>query len=142
MRRARGFTLVEMALCISIGTLVVPLVLLTVRSMERQHLRALEQVESAQAMRGVSEELRRDLQSMRMLPGPAVALEGACGRVDYVVSGEAVLQRRAEPACGGTRAVARRVKAIRREAGQALSVDFERPVAPGAPATTSIRFAW
>jgi prepilin-type N-terminal cleavage/methylation domain-containing protein len=137
----RGFTLIEMAICIAIGAALAPMIFGLGRSFEKQHVRALAELDSAQAMRTVSEDLRRDLQSMRMVDGPAVALEGACGRVEYAAS-EGVLTRKAEAACGGTRALARRVRALRREGARAMVLEFERPVEPGSSAVNSFRFGW
>ncbi|HEY3449350.1 MAG TPA: prepilin-type N-terminal cleavage/methylation domain-containing protein [Myxococcales bacterium] len=137
----RGFTLLELAICISIGTLLIPMVLALGRVSEKQHLRALAEVDATQVMRTASEELRRDLQTLRMADGTTVTLQGACGRVEYVAEG-GVLARKAEEACGGTRALGRRVRAIRRDGARALVVEFERPVEPGNPAVNTFRFAW
>ena len=111
----RGFTLIEMAVCLSVTSIVVPLVFLVSRAIEGESLRALADVEAAEQMRAVSEELRRDLQSMRVAEGRGLVLEGSgpCGRIEYAIASESVLVRRESsleagaPAACGERPVAR-----------------------------------
>jgi prepilin-type N-terminal cleavage/methylation domain-containing protein len=136
---SRGFTLIEMAVVITISALVIPLVFAFAHTYEVDHLRAADSAQAASSMRAVSEELRRDLQTMRVAEEPGLVLVGAgkCARVEYAVADEVLLRR----ACDEVRAVARHVQALRRE-GRSLTVEFGRPLRPDLPSQTSFRLAW
>ena len=139
--RRRGFTVIELAICLTLMTILVPLVYGLMRNFENEIYRAAAEAESAQAMRAVSEEVRRDLQALELREGGAgMELVGACGSVQYAVEGD-VLFRRASAACGGDRPVARRVQGLTREP-RALVVTFGRPMRPELPAVSSFRLAW
>jgi len=139
--RRRGFTMIELALCVTILTILVPTVYAFMRSFENDFYKSAAEAESAQSMRAVSEELRRDLQAFKLKDGEGgMVLVGTCGGIQYVVVGD-VLFRKAAPECGGDRPVARRVQKIVREP-RALVVTFARPMRPGMPAESSFRLAW
>lgn len=124
MRRARGFTMVELAIVVSIIGLVVPAAFLLVRSFAVQQQRALFHLEVADATRSISEELRADLRTGALADGDGLQLtgKGECFPVTYRVS-EGVLVREAPVACGGSRAIARGVQRLTRtRAG--LAVQF------------------
>ena len=115
-RRGPGFTLVELAITLSISALTIPAIYLFLRSTERTLFETAAQVQSAEAARSISEELRRDLTTMHWSNAETLALEGtgACGAVRYEIA-NGVAHRRADPECnGGDRAIARHVESLKR----------------------------
>jgi prepilin-type N-terminal cleavage/methylation domain-containing protein len=140
----RGFTLIEMAIVISILALLVPAIYVFHRDFEAQEQTALLSAEAARGMRSVSEELRRDLRTLRWSPDNAMVLLGtegtACRLVRYEVTEDGVLLRNAGSECGGPRPVARGVSAIGRE-GAAVEVTFSRRVRGPDARTLTFRFA-
>ena len=139
----RGFTLIELSVVVSILALVVPLIFVLQRDLEAQHQGTLQAVEAARGMRSLSEELRRDLRTMRWKESAGLALvartgSGGCQGVAYSVNEESVLIREAAGGCGGNRAVARGVKRIARE-GRLVEVTFGRPVRAGVERTATFR---
>jgi prepilin-type N-terminal cleavage/methylation domain-containing protein len=122
--KARGFTLLELSVVLTITALVLPFVWVVGRSLEADYRDALAQAVAAREMRALSEELRRDLRTLRLQGGSGLRLSGpgACGVVEYALAGE-VLERRGPAACGGTRAVATPVHSLGRE-GDRLEVIF------------------
>lgn len=112
MRRAprRGFTLVELAIVISVSAVLVPAAYQFVRSLTARADFAHFQLDAASTLRAVSEQLELD------------RLRVQCsGEVKWSVEGEA-LTRTASPACGGQQVFARGVLALEREAGGARLV--------------------
>lgn len=108
-RAASGFTLIELAMVLSITALLVPLIFAFHRQLETAQLRAQGRLDSAASIRSVVEELRRDgLSGWRS--GERSFRAGAC-EITYVVE-EGVLFRRTTEPCGGSRAIARRVAAL------------------------------
>ena len=122
--RARGFTILELATVLTITTLLLPIVATFGRTFEAEHRDAVDDVAAAREMRGLSEELRRDLRTRALAGEAGLALDGPgdCGHVEYVLSGD-VLERRAAAGCGGTRAVAAHVGSVSR-LGSRLVVAF------------------
>ena len=120
--RARGFTLIELSIVISITALLLPLVWFFGRALEADHRDALAQTVASREMRALTEELRRDLRTLRLEGPDGLRLTGAACRVEYALAGE-VLERRAPEACGGTRAVASPVRSLLRS-GARLEVRF------------------
>ena len=135
----RGFTLIEMAVVLTVSALVVPLVFALAHTFEVDHLRAADSAQAAQSMRAVSEELRRDLSTMRVSDEPGLVLLSArgCARVEYAIADEVLLRR----ACDDVRPVARHVLALRRD-GRSLTVEFGRPLRPDVKSQTFFRLAW
>ncbi len=113
--KARGFTLLELAIVMSIVAILIPLLWLSGRTLEAEHRDALADATAAREMRALSEELRRDLRTLRWQGSTGLVLEGtgSCAHVEYVLTGE-VLERRALESCGGTRVVAAQVQGIER----------------------------
>ena len=126
--KARGFTAMEMALVLSISAIVVSSGFTLWRSFDRQHRIAIFEAASAQGMRSLSEELRRDLRTLRW-EGDRLSLSGPCGRVEYAAA-EGTLLRRGDPACGPLRAVAAGVESIAR-VQSGVEVGFVSWLAPG-----------
>lgn len=136
--RNKGFTLVELVIVLSIMVILTPIVYGFYRSYEVEYLRSLTLVEAARAMRTVSEEIRRDLQSLQLGGEGGVVLSGReCPRVEYLVE-DRVLLRRASAACGGDRGLARNVLSLRRD-GREVTIEFGRQVRPGLSRGTTLR---
>lgn len=116
MKRGAGFTLIEQAIVLSVTAVVVPSIYLWWRAAEKGLNEAAAQLESADAARTVSEELRRDLLTLSWKDAETVVLTGKapCAEVRYEVA-DGVLHRRAPASCaGGDRAIARHVQSLRR----------------------------
>jgi len=124
----RGFTLMELAICLSIAALLLPLLFLHGRNISESHERALFQSEATAALRTVSEELRRDAHGHRLAAQGPVRFEGHGCTIDYVVR-DRVLSREATDACGGRRALAREVVELER-APHGLVLRLSRPLRP------------
>ena len=122
--------------------MLVPGIYLFWRSAQKGLTEAVAQVESAASARTVSEELRRDLLTLDWKDGESVVLTGRapCDEVRYEVV-QAVLYRRAAPACGGgDRALARHVESLRRTRW-GVEVTFARHVGAAAPLRVTVEFA-
>ena len=140
--RTRGFTMMELAVCLAVSAVLVPLIFAFGRTFENQYHGAIIELESAKAMRSLSEEVRRDLVQARVTDDAGLVLAGKaeCTRIEYVLEGS-VIQRRADPACGGgTRAVARGARSLRRD-GRTLLVEFGADLKPDLPVSISYRLA-
>jgi len=124
----RGFTLIELAVVVSILGVLVPICYAMHRQNEADVLAAEASIEAAHAARAVSEELRRDLWT-HSLAAEGTVLVGAapCDRIEYAVGDGDVVWRRAPEACGGARAIARNVGALRRDGGEVVVV-FRRGI--------------
>jgi len=109
MRRA--FTAVELAICLSILAIIVPLVYAGARAVGDTHQLGLWHLQTADEIRTIREELRAD--ARRGLPLPDQPLSWRLGdcTVSYQLDGD-VLLRHAPAACGGSRALAVGVEAI------------------------------
>lgn len=108
----RGFTLLEVAIVLTILAVVTPAIFLPLRSIADDHARAVARLEDVDGA-------------------------GPCFPIDYRVDGS-VLYREAPAACGGTQALARHVRGITSEDGVVtlvLGVEGEAPLpialAPG-----------
>jgi len=136
----RGFTLLELAIVLTLLAVLSPALFLLMRGIADDHARAAARLEDADAVRLVSETLRQDLRTGRLASAPAgLRLEGpgACFPVDYRVVG-AVLWREAPAACGGAQALARHAHGITMDGAVVtllLGVEGEAPLpvamAPG-----------
>ena len=121
----RGFTLVELAICLSVTAVLVPITYSFALGLEDRSLLGLWHLETADGVRTVAEELRRDAEQGEMTATTSVGFQIADCAVSYVVTGAKVLQRQASDACGGHRALARDVEAIRTSAG-GIDITFAR----------------
>lgn len=130
----RGFTLLELAIVLTLLAVVTPALFLLMRSIADDHARAAARLEDADAVRLVSETLRQDLRTGRLAAAPAglrVEGPGACFPVDYRVDGS-VLLREAPAACGGAQALARRARSLVMDGAVVtlvLGVEGEEPLA-------------
>jgi hypothetical protein len=143
--KARGFTALELALVLSISPLVLGGAYLLWRGFDRQHRIALFEAEAARGMRALSEDLRRDLRTLRWeATGLSLTTRAAdpagsassCNRVEYAVD-NGVLVRRGDAGCGPTRAVASSVESAVRTGGT-VEVIFAARLAPDD--ATRVRF--
>ena len=125
----RGFTLIELAVSLTLLSLFVPIAFMAGRSLQEAQFEAVAEVEAAAAMRSVSEELRRDLKTMGWPDDGALRLEGAgeCPEVEYVLTEARVLERQGQAGCGPVRAIAANVRSVQRERG-GVRVVFSRRV--------------
>lgn len=140
-RLRTGFTLVELAVVLSLMAVAVPAVFHFHRAFDAGHREALARLDAARGMRSFSEELRRDLRSAT-LDAQSVVLVGPppCERVEYAVDDAGVLSRRAGEACGGPRPVAMGVgKLERRPWG--VTVTFARRTGRADPFLTRFDLA-
>ena len=142
-KRSAGFTLIEMAITLSITAVIVPGVYLWWRAAEKGLNEAAAQLESADAARTVSEELRRDLLTLSWKDAGAVVLTGKapCAEVRYEVA-DGVLHRRAPGSCGGgDRAIARHVESLRRTTWGVEMTFARRLGASSEPFSVTVQFA-
>lgn len=110
----RGFTLVELAICLSVSAVLVPLAWMFVRSLDVHVATGHWQLEVAQAVRTVAEQLERDQ-------------PGTC-HAHYALRG-ADLVRTADAACGGEQVLATRVSRFERAPG-GVRLDFSSTLMP------------
>jgi prepilin-type N-terminal cleavage/methylation domain-containing protein len=110
----RGFTLVELAICLSISALLVPLVFVFVRSLDGHVSHGQWQLEVAQAVRTVSEQLERD--------------QASTCHAHYALRGTDLV-RAADAACGGEQVLATRVSRFERQPG-GVQLDFVQVLSP------------
>lgn len=130
-RRERGFTLVELAIVVSILAVVVPLILVFGRALEARDREIQAQQAFAASARTVSEELRRDLHLGVAASGLSFTGDATCGAVSYQRNDEGVLLRKSV-SCG-ERFVARDVEKVE-VANDRVSLHFMRPVGGTVPA--------
>ena len=145
---ARGFTLVELAVVMTISAIIIPCAYVIQRSFETNQGRSLARVEAARTARGVSEELRKDLRTrhfdgaMRLSTGEGAAvLADPCATVAYVVSDAGALTRQIDAACGPSRVVARNVAGITRD-GNVVTLKLAHRMRDGSTATDAFVFGF
>ncbi len=112
--RSRGFTAVELLIVISIAAILLPIVYSIAARYEDEVAVARFQLDVADAVRTVSEELRTDARG-----------DGACDP-KYVVRGRALVRT---STCGPDRALARWVHALEPTPG-GVNLVFARPLRP------------
>ncbi len=131
----RGFTILELAVVLSIISVLLPLVYALARDVDRSQQAALWQMQDAQAARTVTQELQRDLFTLTEIAtareSDVLLLSGPCGEVRYQAL-DGVLVRGAEAACGGTRALARNVRSFKGDE-TFWRMSFQHLPATGAP---------
>lgn len=137
-RRRRGFTLIELAIVLSISAVMVPLVFVFHRQLESAQLRAQGRLEAAAGAAAIAEELRRDT-FPGSRSGPHSFVRAGC-EVRYRLENR-VLFRRADEACGGSRPVARKVLALDASSPGMWRVTFEHPLVNQPPMRITYVFA-
>jgi len=136
--RARGFTLIELSIVMTIAALVVAGAFAFGRTMDAFSHEALAQADAARAARSVSEELRRDLRTKSWVGnGLSLSADDGC-RVEYAVEGDVLVRRLDPPTCGDKRAVARHVASVKRDGGS-VELVFQRRVGRAERFETRIR---
>ncbi|MDP2269505.1 MAG: prepilin-type N-terminal cleavage/methylation domain-containing protein [Archangium sp.] len=126
MRRARGFTAVELAVCVSISAILVPSAFLFARTLETTQRVASWHLETANAVQDLDEWFQHD----------ALRSELAC-HVEYVVTPALLLERRA---CDGTQVLARGVQRFARVHG-GVEISFVLPLREDLIRTTEVFLA-
>lgn len=130
--RRRGFTLVEIAIVVSILGLIIPGLFVFARILDEEHAIGLWQLELADNVRTVGEELRGDARLGRLLPGSEIRFEGkgACSPVVYVATTERTLRREAPAGCESPRTLATHVVSARR-VSSGVELGFALETKPG-----------
>ncbi len=128
--RARGFTSIELAIIVTIAAIMVPIILSFSASLEDQSVLGNWQLESAESVRTLSEELRLDARRGVAVDGADVAFSLDGCDVRYVVSDGSVVIREAPATCDGPRGLARFVEALAWTPG-GVDVVFARVLRPG-----------
>lgn len=138
----RGFTVVELAIVLSISALLVPLVFLTARSWDEHRAAGLRQVAVADEVRSLGEAVRADRRALKFAGKGSLTLQGKgpCSPVEYAVTDAQTLVRRAPAACGGETALATHVTALAHAPG-GLAVTFGFEVRPGTVVPTDVFIA-
>ena len=109
----RGFTLVELAICLSIMTALIPaLYALSLEMSDRTHLSSWH-LETADAVRTVSEALRSDRLGGERLPTGLSFRSGDCTS-SYTLAEGSLLR---SDSCGGEQVLARGVSSLSAEPG-------------------------
>jgi len=140
MTDRRGFTMFELAIVLTIGVILVPLVWAWLVQEEDQARLAAWELEIARALPTVSEELMADARLGVAMDGPSVAFRRAACEVTYEVQGGSLI-RTAGEACGGTRALATRVESFA-PVRDGVELTFARPLRPARTARRTVFLPW
>lgn len=117
----RGFTMVELAIVVTLLTILVPLIFMLFHLGAADFQKANATLDAADQVRDLSEELRLDARNGQLAAtGLVFEGAGACSPVTYRLVATSVV-REAPVACGGTRALVRNVTALER-AGSLVTV--------------------
>jgi len=127
-KRRHGFTLVELAIVISLLAIVTPLVYSGYVHVEERLTLARWSLETADAVTAISETLRADLRTHTVQDGSALTLAGACS-IAYAINEANVFQRQADAACGGSLGLARGVESVARTP-EGLEIVFMKRLRP------------
>ncbi|MDP2341092.1 MAG: type II secretion system protein [Deltaproteobacteria bacterium] len=122
MRRP-AFTLIELAICLSIIGVMVPVIFTTWRQVEDAQAASTSRVTIARAARTLSEELRHDSHQRTFVDdaaGVTLSRAGECGVVRYQLKDRVVLR---DDGCS-VRALARGVQKLERK-GDLVTVTFD-----------------
>jgi len=131
----RGFTAVELAICLTIATVLVPLIYVFAANLEDQAAVAEWQLDVAASARTVAEELRLDARSGVPTGDTVGFLSSAC-LVRYEVEGGALVR---DATCGGRRGLASTVESIAWTSG-GVQIGFARVLRPGRVVRQAIFF--
>ena len=112
MTRSRrdGFTLVELAICLSLLTILVPLMYSYALGIEDRFSLGMWHLRTADQVRTVSESLQRDQQAGTLQDGSVRFTHRGC-TIDYRLTEDVLIR---EDSCGGSQALARGVTALNR----------------------------
>ena len=126
--RQRGFTLIELVIIVTIAAVLVPIIYSFAWHAERQVILSQWNLEVADAVRSVAEELRLDARAGRLLDGEELRFERDDCTVAYAIR-EHSLIRQGGPRCGGDRGLARSASSLLRVPG-GVDLTFERALRP------------
>ncbi len=127
MRRA--FTAVELAICLSILAILVPLVYAAARGVEDNHQIGLWHLKTAQEVRSLADAMRADQRQGQPVDGESLSWKlGAC-TVRYRLDPVGAVLREAPSACGGSAALAAGVEALEPQPG-GVEITFLRHLRP------------
>lgn len=133
--KRRGFTMVELAIVVTLMAILVPLVFMLFNRGAADFQKANATLEAAEQLRDLSEELRLDARNGALAPtGVAFESAGACSPVTYRLVDASVV-REAPAGCNGTRALVRHVREFVRN-GSVLTVRIAQ--LPEDPAITLV----
>ena len=124
----RGFTLIELAVVLSVAAILVPLVWILGTQVVDQVTLGRWQLDAAEGVRTVAEELRVDAREGTPTAEQVGFRVGTCD-VRYVVTGASALVRQATADCGGSRGLSRRVESIAWSPG-GVDITFARTIRP------------
>lgn len=128
MRRG-GFTMIELAIVISLSALVVPAVYLFARTIDDQRALGLRHLEVADQTRSLAEALQADRRTLLFSAPESLRLEGPgpCSPIEYALTPAKSLVRRAPNDCGGETTLATQVEAVSHpRGGFAITFGFEK----------------
>ena len=124
--RRRGFTIIELAIVISISAILVPAVYLFARTLEDQQAIGLRHLEVADQTRTLAEALGADRRGLHFSGPTSLKLEGPspCAPVEYSLTPARTVERRD---CSGTTTLATQVQSLGHVAGGvAIAFGFEK----------------
>ncbi len=124
----RGFTMVELAIVVSIAAILLPLVYSFAWHLESQRALVQWNLEVADATRSLNEELRLDRRAGGLVAGPALRFDRPTCPAEYLLVDQ-TLVRRADAACAGDRGLARNVGSFERVDG-GVELIFVRALRP------------
>jgi len=110
----RAFTAVELAICLTILIVLIPLVYAGALIVEETHSLGLWHLQSADQLRSVTEELRLDVRRGVPIEGQELAWKLDGCQVSYRVDERGVLSRELAEPCRGARGLATGVTAFER----------------------------
>lgn len=123
MRRASGFTAVELAIVISISAILAPLIFLFARDLETLQRIARWHLETAASVQRIDEALRQDARGGARTE---LTFGGPCA-ARYVLTEAFTLERQAAEACGGTQVLATGVRSMELVTG-GVALSFVLPL--------------
>jgi prepilin-type N-terminal cleavage/methylation domain-containing protein len=133
----RGFTLVELAIVLAIAALIMPICYALIANVQDQSALAWWQMETADGVRSLAEELRLDARRGVSVDGDEVGFVVDGCDVRYRVTDAAALVRDAGEGCGAPRGLAAYVESIAWSEG-GVDVTFARRIRPKRTHRTTI----
>ena len=114
-----GFTSVELAIVLSISAILVPAIYVFGHNLEHQRAVGLWQLEVADEVRSLGEALRGDRRALKFSARGGLRLDGPgpCSPIEYTLSPEKTIVRRAPAACGGETTLSTHVTRLTHEPG-------------------------
>ena len=132
----RGFTLVELATCLAVASILVPIIWTFSAHVIDQTTLGRWQLEAADGVRTIAEELRLDARAGEAA-GDEVGFGAGDCEVRYRVTEGALLVREAPARCGGSRGLSRFVESMTWSPG-GVDVTFVRTLRPNRVHRTTV----